>query len=75
MACVTFEVLVTRAIFELFNHGELSTKYELAEIGQCASNSHDVPSGTSRGQLASCMGGSFADFKPGIVPISSKVIR
>ena len=54
---------MTRAIFELFNHGELN-KYELAEIGQCASNSHyDVPSGTSR-QLASCMGGfSFADFK------------
>lgn len=70
----TFEVLMTRAIFELFNHGELN-KYELAEIGQCASNSHyDVPSGTSR-QLASCMGGfSFADFKKPVVPISSKVI-
>ena len=70
----TFEVLMTRAIFELFNHGELN-KYELAEIGQCASNSHyDVPSGTSR-QLASCMGGfSFADFKKPGVPISSKVI-
>lgn len=70
----TFEILVTRAIFELFNQGELN-KYELAEIGQCASNSHyDVPSGTAR-QLAACMGGfSFADFKKPGTPISSKVI-
>ena len=70
----TFEVVMTRAIFELFNHGELN-KYELAEIGQCASNSHyDVPSGTAR-QLASCMGGfSFADFKKPGLPVSSKVL-
>lgn len=70
----TFEVVMTRAIFELFNLGELN-KYELAEIGQCASNSHyDVPSGTAR-QLASCMGGfSFADFKKPGLPISSKVL-
>ena len=70
----TFEVVMTRAIFELFNSGELN-KYELAEIGQCASNSHyDVPSGTAR-QLASCMGGfSFADFKKPGLPISSKVL-
>lgn len=70
----TFEVVMTRAIFELFNHGELN-KYELAEIGQCASNSHyDIPSGTAR-QLASCMGGfSFADFKKPGLPVSSKVL-
>ena len=70
----TFEVVMTRAIFELFNSGELN-KYELAEIGQCASNSHyDVPSGTAR-QLASCMGGfSFADFKKPGLPVSSKVL-
>lgn len=70
----TFEVAMTRAIFELFNNGELN-KYELAEIGQCASNSHyDVPSGTAR-QLASCMGGfSFADFKKPGLPVSSKVL-
>ena len=70
----TFEVVMIRAIFELFNHGELN-KYELAEIGQCASNSHyDVPSGTAR-QLASCMGGfSFADFKKPGLPVSSKVL-
>ena len=70
----TFEVAMTRAIFELFNNGELN-KYELAEIGQCASNSHyDVPSGTAR-QLASCMGGfSFADFKKPGIPVSSKVL-
>ena len=70
----TFEVVMTRAIFELFNSGELN-KYELAEIGQCASNSHyDVPSGTAR-QLASCMGGfSFADFKKPGLPVASKVL-
>ncbi len=70
----TFEVVMTRAIFELFNSGQLN-KYELAEIGQCASNSHyDVPSGTAR-QLASCMGGfSFADFKKPGLPVSSKVL-
>ena len=70
----TFEVVMTRAIFELFNSGELN-KYELAEIGQCASNSHyDAPSGTAR-QLASCMGGfSFADFKKPGLPVSSKVL-
>lgn len=69
----TLEVLLTRAIYELFNSGELS-KYELAEIGQGASNSHyDIPSGIAR-QLAAEMGGiSFADFKRPGIPISSKV--
>ncbi len=56
---------MTRAIFELFNHGELN-KYELAEIGNVR-RTHIMMYLVVLRQLASCMGDLLMDFsKPGV---------
>lgn len=68
-----WEVAITSAIFGMFNEGYLD-KFEIAEIGQTAFNSHfNKPSGISR-QLTSVIGDlSFVDFKKPELPICSKV--